>query len=425
MLAAACLLLAACGANATATPSPTSSVEPNPSFSTPSIAAPSVPSDGPSPSVDATGPYPIVQIPENVIRSVVMPSEFMQAHRMRSDGPFAVLDELGPPSSGHGQGIWLVDLTAGTARVIATASGSDVAWAPDISGRRIVWTEWHYANVAAWSGTLAWRVMALDLDAGGPTIVAHGTNARLDYNNGRGGLQAAPPLAQVDGNLIAYTLEDTGPGRPQGWKIVIRSLADGAVERTVPTKQAIYSLALANDSVAWSEGLLDLPGSFTYAARLMVSTPEHPRPREVAKDAFEVLLDSDRLSWIGDPIASQKGIGLAQHPRLFTAVLDDLRADPVSAPADGIIEKGAYWPAAGDGFITWADDQDTGPDRHPDPTGDHLVVWDQRSDQAVQLEPTAGMILSGVGGGWLTWYDDWRSPRIIVAGIPIASAGLP
>lgn len=63
--------------------------------------------------------------------------------------------------------------------------------------------------------------------------------------------------------------------------------------------------------------------------------------------------------------------------------------------------------------------------RHPDPNGDHLVVWSERSGQAVQLEPKAGMIVTGVGGGWLTWHNDWNSPTILVAGIPIAVAGLP
>jgi hypothetical protein len=354
-----------------------------------------------------------------------MPTRFEQAHDMSSDGPRAVLDELGAPARGHGQDIWLVDLAAGTVTTVATAPAGYVAWAPDISGDRIVWTEWLYADAASWSGSLSWRVRGLDLASGTSTTIAHGTNTRLVSNNGTGGLQAVPPLAQVDGDTVAYTLEDPTPARPDGWKIIIASLPDGHVERSVTTAQAIYSLALANGAVAYSEGRLDLPGSFTYATRLMLSTADRPTPREIAKDTFTVVMAGDRLAWVSDPMASQGQIGLAQSPQILTAAIGSPTPTPASVTPDGVAEKGAYWPAAGDGFVSWADDQDTGPGRHPDPNGDHLVVWSERSGEAVQLEPTAGMIVTGVGGGWLTWYNDWKSPTIFVAGIPIAAAGLP
>jgi len=77
---------------------------------------------------------------------------------------------------------------------------------------------------------------------------------------------------------------------------------------------------------------------------------------------------------------------------------------------------------AGDGYATWADNQDTPP--HPDASGDHLVIWDTRTSRAYQLEPTAGLDLSGVGNGWLVWHSEW-DPVPVWHGVPLDAITLP
>lgn len=84
--------------------------------------------------------------------------------------------------------------------------------------------------------------------------------------------------------------------------------------------------------------------------------------------------------------------------------------------------KGSSWPATGDGYVAWTDDQDS-PPAHPDPDGDHLVLWSDGKG-AIQLEPTAGMLLSAVGGGWLTWYDDWHGP-LYLYGVRLSALSMP
>ncbi len=43
------------------------------------------------------------------------------------------------------------------------------------------------------------------------------------------------------------------------------------------------------------------------------------------------------------------------------------------------------------------------------------MLWSEGTG-ALQLEPTAGMILSAVGEGWLVWYNDWQ-PTLYLYGI--------
>ncbi len=129
-------------------------------------------------------------------------------------------------------------------------------------------------------------------------------------------------------------------------------------------------------------------------------------------------MSGDRLAWTDDRVASRDRVGTAEYPRTFTATLKDLRPVPVSVPPDQQVERGAYWPAVGDDRVVWSDNQDT--PTHPDPGWIHAVMWDEASG-AVQIVPTSGAILVGVGGGWLVWYNDHNSPDIIVAGVPLSS----
>jgi hypothetical protein len=345
---------------------------------------------------------------------VKLPSPFHQAHRLAQSGPLVVLDEVGygDVTGKLGRSIFLVDLATGTQSVIATAADGDAAWMPDVSGQRVVWLELRYQGRFTFTGAITWRLMGLDLATKAVHEIDHGVDRRLE------GPSAVPPTIQVDGDTVAYSVEDPGPGRPFGWKIVLRSWTTGRVVRTIPTARSIYSLALDGGDVAYSEGLVDTTLSFKYSTRLMLSTPAHPAPEEVAPDAFEVAMDSGRLAWTDDRTASQGRIGAAEDPRTYTASTNDLSPVPISAPPDLKIERGASYPAVSGDEVAWVDNQDT--PSHPDPKVTHVVVWNAASATAVQVEPTGGAALVGLGAGWLGWYDDSESD-IYVRGVPLAS----
>ena len=343
-----------------------------------------------------------------------LPSTFHQAHRLAQSGSLVVLDEVGygDVTGKLGRSIFLVDLATGSESVIATAANGDAAWMPDISGQRVIWLELRYQGRFTFTGGITWRLMGLDLATKTVHEIDHGVDHRLE------GPSAVPPTIQADGDTVAYSVEDPGPGRPFGWKIVLRSWTTGRIVRTIQTARSIHSLALDGGNVAYSEGLVDTTLSFKYSTRLMLSTAAHPAPREVAPDAFEVAMDGGRLAWTDDRTASQGRIGTAEDPRTYTASIGDLTPVPVSALPDLKVERGASYPAVSGDEVAWVDNQFT--PSHPDAQVTHVVVWNAASATAFQVEPTGGAALVGLGAGWLSWYDDSESD-IYVRGVPLAS----
>jgi len=394
----------------------------------PDRSIPSVSSGFSSPSAGTSSPpgspataYSIVELPVDKVRTVRLPDGPygpIQAHRMAGSGPLLVFDEIGYGDDTHtlGRRIWLADLETETLRTIALAAAGDAAWTPAISGDNVVWVEWRYADQTNLKGSLTWRIMTLDLRDGKPRPLVSGVSRRLE------GGQGVPPPVQIDGDRLAYAVEDPTPERPLGWKIVLRSLRSGRIEREVRTALSIYSLGLSGTTIAYSEGFVDQALNFKYRTDLMVSAADHPAPIELAKDAFEVAVDGHRIAWVSDPQPSQEQSGLAMHPRILTATLEDLAPVAISHEPDSNPTRGAYWPAAGDGLISWADDQvgATGPNR-----GRLLVVWSEKSGAAVQLEP-AHTNISALTEGWLLWYDDTDADHgIVVHGIRLTDVPLP
>src|SRR3981189_1113942 len=100
----------------------------------------------------------------------------------------------------------MVDLGDGPFQQLAKTEGRDAAWTPDISGPRVAWSEWHYADLAGLRGELTWKIVSLDLRTGVETTVMSGVNKRLQAG------AAAPPIVKVDGNSLAISHDDPGPG---------------------------------------------------------------------------------------------------------------------------------------------------------------------------------------------------------------------
>ena len=324
--------------------------------------------------------------------------EGMQAHRLAASGSQVVFDEIGyGGDAGQGRSIHLAELASGTTRVIGTAAGADAAWVPDIDGHVVAWTEWHYP-VLNGGGELTWHVISLDLNSGLKSTVASGMNRRLE------GPAAIPPLVQVSGDRIAYTIEDPTPDRPFGWKIEIRSLTTGALEREYSTDESIYQMALSGSNVLYSEGLVDQDLNFKYHTRLMLATPSSSRPLHVADDAFEVALDSSRFAWVADVASSQGQVGLAQHPRVMTATIDDPTPVAISIDA-GPQVRGSVWPSTADGRVVWSDDEQVGPETLP---GNYLATWTPDRPASVLKGVLTIVPLLG-GSGWISWYDDSAS----------------
>ncbi len=239
----------------------------------------------------------------------------IQAHRLSADGARVVFDEIGygDESGALGTRIHLADLEHQTLTTFTATDNGDAAWVPDITSDAVAWSEWHHDPSG--SGAIAWRVIVEPLTGGARTVIASGTNRRLE------GPGAVPPLVQIDGDLVAYTVEDPTPDRPWGWQVNVISRSSGKVVARYPTSLSIYQMALEDETLLYSEGAVDEERSFKYATRLVLATPEAPSGTVIAKDAFELALSDGRLVWVSDPESSEGQLGMAQHPQVVTTTI--------------------------------------------------------------------------------------------------------
>ncbi len=315
----------------------------------------------------------------------------VQIHRLSASGPLVVFDETGyGGDAGSGRRIWLADMEHETLRVLATGADGDGAWTPQISRQQVVWIEVRYLGDNVWlTGECRWRIVALDLGTGAVHQVAAGVNHRIAGQN------APPPRLALSDGRIAYTVEQASG---TGDDIVIRSFDTNAVLENLPAEGTVHSLALSGSTVVWSEGTLDAGGGFVYDTRLHVARSSSPSV-VIAKDAFQVGIAGDLLAWVSDPARGQSSF--VHNAHIWVASTGDLRPAQLPGPRDPGLERAARWPAVGDGMVTWA--EDLSGSGNPDPTGPHLVIWSRRTGTTAQLEPTGGMILSSVGGGWVCW----------------------
>lgn len=339
--------------------------------------------------------YPTIDAVLGKINVVRLPAA-MQAHRAAMSGPLVVFDELGyGGDAGQGRAIHLVDLAAGTIRTIATAGGDDAAWVPDIDGTTVVWSEWHYP-VLNGGGPLTWKILALDLKTGIASVIASGVNHRLE------GPEAIPPLVNVSGDTVAYTIEDQSVDRPMGWKIVLKSIRTGGQIAEYATALSIYQMGLSGTDVVYSEGLVDQSLNFKYKTRLMLASKNSSSPRFIANDAFELSFHGNRFAWVSDPGSSQGQVGLAQHPRVFTATVSDLTPLPVSLEPGSLV-RGGVWPVTSDGLVAWSDDELVGPNP---PAGNYLALWSSVTRRASAVAKISTIAPQLGGAGWVAWDDD-------------------
>ncbi|HZC33110.1 MAG TPA: hypothetical protein VE640_07465, partial [Candidatus Bathyarchaeia archaeon] len=116
-----------------------------------------------------------------------------------------------------------------------------------------------------------WQVVAFDVASGSRSVLASGTNHRTAI--GMAGVPINPPVLAVDGDRVAYTLEASAPGAPDGNKIMVQSLTGGSIIGTVTTKGFVPWIGLAGAVVAYREALgTNLDGRTVQDARLMLRT---------------------------------------------------------------------------------------------------------------------------------------------------------
>jgi hypothetical protein len=390
----------------------------------PSAVAPT-----PAPT-DGSAPYATIQFEEGDIAAFSLDDELgedLRIYEVETWGPRVVFNVANPDRA---RNLYLVDLVAQSLSVVATAPPSEErVWFPDISGDWVVWTEYHYENPGEEQrGPSHWRVLAKRLTGeSSEEVIANGTHKRLVGLAGG----AAPAVARVDGDLIAYAVEAPRPQHADAWSIVVKSLVDGSVVRRIETDRDLYRFELAGGNVVYTEGTTDETLDFKYNTRLMISTVAQPEPSEVGRHAYEVTASGDRFAWVWDEEAGELGSPRPITPVIMTATFGEptgvqasvLTQGPPPPEGLGAPLLGGLFPGASDEVVAWHD-------RQTDGTWDgelrRVAMFDPRTGRSYQIEPSPNPVVVAVQGGWVVWNVDTNADGTdithVIFGIPVEEA---
>ena len=247
-----------------------------------------------------------------------------------------------------------------------------------------------------------WQVVSLDLADRTRSVVASGTNHRVAV--GMEGAAVNPPVLAIDGDRVAYTLEAPAPDAPDSNKIVVRSLGDGSVIRTVTTKRFVSWIGLAGNAIAYREALgTDLDGATVLDARLMIATTDDGPFEPVDDHVGSAAITTERLVW---------GRTNAHDGSAWTRGLSGGSPVQIAGPTDvgfrSTDEPGILQVSASEGFASWlAVGTVNGSDQSFVP-----FIWVSGDPAARLLVPSSSIDTIAVSSGWLTWHEGDDPPRL-------------
>jgi hypothetical protein len=299
---------------------------------TPIPASASAQVSSPAPTAAATpeGWLPALDLP-----TIAVPAASL--HTMAGDRALATwgsrtytVDE--PPRSGHAS-LVLTDLDSGTTARTAipllageTTVPPDGLWDP----ATIVAADAHWLAVVVWKrlgptggdvGTpcsgheeqpVAWRLLVAPLDqaTGRPTgafrVLDHGTNTHPFGLPGQGEGCGGPrtPRVSLDGEEIAYTVEETGAATRFATRIEVRTLPAASLVRSLERPQEVLFVALSDGTLAFTESQDVSTGPYPRWS-VGLSTAAHPAPTVVVAGTMDpgdvappvIGLDGGLLAW--------------------------------------------------------------------------------------------------------------------------------
>ncbi len=320
------LIVAGCGA---AQVTPTRSL-PSPSAGVPSASLPTapvtpapaspavpVPSPGPTAPVTPEGALPALELPRLVGPATAL-------HAVPGTRPLATwgsraytVDE--PLRSGRAS-LLVTDLAVGaTTHTAVPLLAGETTVPPDgfADPATIVAADAHWLAVVVWKrlgptggdvGTpcsgheeqpVAWRLLVTALDpatgrpAGAFRVLDHGTNSHPFTLPGQGEGCGGPrtPRVSLDGDEIAYTVEETGAATSFATRIEVRTLPAGSLVRSLERPQEVLVVALSGGLLAWQP--LNHPDAGVWVEQLGAS------PEQVVPPRPTCWLGGATAGWVG------------------------------------------------------------------------------------------------------------------------------
>lgn len=274
--------------------------------STSSVTAASIASTAPSPSaIVSPSPQPTNEVPPALQALPVTAVSADQLHRgLGSPASVArgpLVYTVGEAAAGEVT-VTVTDISTGDIASVAAAIPADEVISWDYWDEDPVATDGRYLVVLAshpftppegpigipscvpsgrdWQLLTATIDPATGLPSSGFTVFASGTT-KLGFLAPRAG-EAGDcwndnTTFAVDAGLIAYTVDDVTPSRPEGSRILIRSLSDGSILRKVQANQFVYAVRLSGTTIAWAESQ-DETVQPVPQIRIRASTSAHPSP---------------------------------------------------------------------------------------------------------------------------------------------------
>lgn len=337
VVVALAVALSACGgSDGTAMPS-----VPPPSQSTLSANAPgpdvipspaSAPAPSPTPTAAATAEG---WLPALDLATIPVPAAAL--HVMAGNGGLATwgprtyaVDE--PPRSGQAS-LVVTDLASGTTtRTAISLLAAETTVPPDglSDPATIVAADAQWLAVVVWKrlgptggdvGTpcsgheeqpVAWRLLVVPLDpatgriAGEFRVLDHGTNTHPFTLPGQGEGCGGPrtPRVSLDGDEIAYTVEESGAATTFATRIEVRALPAGSLVRSLERPQEVLFVARSGGTIAFAESQ-DASTVLNPHWSVGLSTAEHPIPTVAVRGTMDpgyvapplIALDGDLLAW--------------------------------------------------------------------------------------------------------------------------------
>ena len=377
-------------------PSPLPSRSPSPAQSPPIAVSPSPsPTESPSPT-PTPAPSPTPLFPATALKS---------AH---GHGFSAV---YGPLVFG---GRSVIDLTTGQSRSLANMTFGGGPYEEVATPDRLVWTytpHWQRTTRIPpsdlipgprYRGPVPWRIAAVDLATGVRSDVATGTNRQLT-DAGEGGPYVREEVLAASGTRVAYAVEAATSRHPFRHLIVVRSLLDGAVIRTVSTNGMVDELAMDGEAIAYrdcSQTMRD-PGLGrvveTESCPLMLVRDDLAKPVQVDAHVRRLAMNAGWLAWQRvdvDPQGLESELMLAMDVGARIPIAVEPPLDPVTGrPMELIFEF-----TVGNGLVAMA---------VADPDGDvvapALALWTPASGGSRLADGQSSVEGVRIAGSWLTW----------------------
>ena len=281
-------------------------------------------------------------------------------------------------------GIELLDLEHQTTTELYATRRNERILSLEMSGDTVAWAVGKYDRNSRRApcdigGGLTWRIVAHTISTGSEAEIASGRHVEVI------GCAAWAPTVAVDGELVAYTVEASGPS---AWEIVVRSLESGEVVRTIATGRVVADLDLDGMDVAYVTGVPDDPSNPYFVLsrrRLMLSVATEPEPKLVAPGpSWSVSFAGGRMAW-----ATNRESSSGQR---WTATIEDLTHVRISDAAERVSS-----PRTSGSLVTFGKSSDT------KSVGQ---IWDERTNVIYEVAPDLWMEGLFSNGGWLVWYGD-------------------